>query len=334
MGVKDVEVTEIFDFASLALPPATPCYGLVFLFQWTKVRDERPVTDPADLPHLFFAHQTVQNACATQAVLSVLLNSTDAVDLGEFLTEFRSFTLELPADIRGEAIGESDRIRAAHNSFDPPDALDLKADRQGGRGGRAYHYVAYVPVGGRVYELDGLKPGPIDVGAVPSDGEWTALAADAIQSRIARFPQASELEFSLMSLNKSSLTVAREAIVAAEAAGDARGAAAARSEVAALEQAAQRAKETNARRGHNYLPFIVELMRVLEREGRLDALLAAAEPASAKRAEKKRTEQAQKQLMAMFQGAGASGGGGAGGGMEQLMALMYWNQQHGKSNKK
>ena len=53
---------------------------------------------------MWFAAQTIQNACGTQALLSVLLNkdgdSEDGnVDIGPNLREFKEFTSGFPADV-------------------------------------------------------------------------------------------------------------------------------------------------------------------------------------------------------------------------------------------
>ena len=45
----------------------------------------------------------------------MLLNAE--VELGSTLSEFKSFTAELPPDIKGLAISNSDTIRSMHNSF-------------------------------------------------------------------------------------------------------------------------------------------------------------------------------------------------------------------------
>lgn len=47
----------------------------------------------------FFAAQTIQNACGTQALLSVLLNKTDGIEIGHRLQEFKDFTGAFPADV-------------------------------------------------------------------------------------------------------------------------------------------------------------------------------------------------------------------------------------------
>lgn len=48
---------------------------------------------------VFFASQTIQNACGTQALLSVLLNKDGRIDIGAQLSEFKDFTGAFPSEV-------------------------------------------------------------------------------------------------------------------------------------------------------------------------------------------------------------------------------------------
>lgn len=56
--------------------------------------------DPEASENLFFAAQTIQNACGTQALLSVLLNQDDKIAIGDQLKEFKEFTAAFPSEVR------------------------------------------------------------------------------------------------------------------------------------------------------------------------------------------------------------------------------------------
>lgn len=60
--------------------------------------DGKPDLDAPN--NMFFANQTIQNACATQAILSVLLNADkEQIDIGDSLREFKTFTEGFPSDV-------------------------------------------------------------------------------------------------------------------------------------------------------------------------------------------------------------------------------------------
>ncbi len=48
-----------------------------------------------------------------------------------------------------------------------------------------YHFVAYVPVKGRLYELDGLKEGPVDLGKC-EEGDWVQSVKPVLDKRMQR----------------------------------------------------------------------------------------------------------------------------------------------------
>ena len=94
-------------------------FRLVFLFKWTA--DEEPagsLVQDSRLDKIFFAKQVINNACATQAILSVLMNIDDpSVALGSTLQDFKEFCGSFDAGMKGLTLSNSDQIRSVHNSF-------------------------------------------------------------------------------------------------------------------------------------------------------------------------------------------------------------------------
>ncbi len=116
---------------------------------------------PDPQPEVFFAKQIINNACATQAILSILLN-VQGLELGQELVGFKEFAKELPFDVRGLALANSNVIRTVHNSFGHPEPFEIEQSKaKSDEGEDAFHFIAYVPVNGKLFELDGLQPGPI-----------------------------------------------------------------------------------------------------------------------------------------------------------------------------
>jgi len=158
-----------------------------------------------------FSVNAVPSSCGTQAILNLILNLDDdntsahGITLGEELKNFKEFTRFLPPDMRGEAISNSELIRTAHNAFARPEPFifeEKKPSRDSG-GEDAFHFIGYVPINGQLYELDGLKPGPILLhhagGEAVTQDNWMAAARTAIQARLAHYAS-KEIRFNLMAL--------------------------------------------------------------------------------------------------------------------------------------
>lgn len=211
LGVKGVQFEELLTLAPEDLAPLQPVYGVIFLFRYPSEglpprAKESYDEDAAE--RLFFARQTIQNACGTQALLSVVMNKSDEIEIGAKMGEFREFTMALPPEFRGEALSNSDLIREVHNSFAKSSPFADETARTGDESEDAFHFVAYSAIGGTLYELDGLQPAPISHGACAAE-EFPARVSGVLAERVATYAS-SEIRFNVLAMVRDPRIAARE----------------------------------------------------------------------------------------------------------------------------
>ncbi|KAI6779638.1 Ubiquitin carboxyl-terminal hydrolase isozyme L5-like protein [Emericellopsis cladophorae] len=207
LGVKNAKVQEVYslDQALMDMMPK-PVFGLVFLFQYHPMLDEREEQEDSE-ESPWFANQTIHNACATVALLNIVMNAPD-VDLGPQLESFRESTRDLSTALRGHRLSSNEFIRnlSLENEARAPKAKKSRAKaapkkrKPKNLDDYAFHFVAYVPWQGHVWELDGLqtKPRKLD--------DWTTVARPEIEARMLQYED-SQLQFSLQALCQNPLTV-------------------------------------------------------------------------------------------------------------------------------
>lgn len=92
-------------------------YGLIFLFKWQPEEDDRPTVPLNEYQgKVFFAKQVITNACATQALLSILLNRND-IELGKELSDLRTFAVDFPPDLKGKHVISESTVNCAATAF-------------------------------------------------------------------------------------------------------------------------------------------------------------------------------------------------------------------------
>ncbi|KAJ2615006.1 ubiquitin carboxyl-terminal hydrolase [Coemansia sp. RSA 1365] len=313
MGVSEVQVEELYSLDVATLRAMEPVHGLIFLFKWQAgagSSDSQEANINRNNEEVYFAQQIIQNACATQAILSVLLNRAEDIELGETLRNLRSFSVDLPPDMRGLALTNCDQIRDVHNSFARAESFLSDEKRTATADDDVFHFISYVPVNGRLYELDGLKDGPIDHGATDN---WLEDVGGVIQKRMSQYSQ-SEIRFNLMAvigdrrkiLNQKISTVDADILKLMERLDALRlddrtesreeagrvetQIGALNSERAGLEHMVgmenekfRKYRTENSLRKHNFIPFVYQLLRGMSEKGTMQAAIANARDAAKRR---------------------------------------------------
>jgi len=273
-GVSGVQVEELWSLDKELFQDLNPVYGLIFLFKWTA--DEEVVgtiVQDSRLESIFFAKQVINNACATQAILSALMNITDpAVKLGPTLQELKEFCSSFDAGMKGLTLSNSDQIRTVHNSFARQTLFEFDA-KAATKDDDVFHFVTYVPIKGRLYEIDGLKAGPVDHGAIAEGSDWMDTVRPIIEARMQKYTQG-EIHFNLMGViqdRKIKYNEKLKELSSGDLNPEQQAMEAARIEMLLAEEETKRSKwrSENIRRRHNYLPLIMELLRSLASRGEL-----------------------------------------------------------------
>ncbi|XP_076045972.1 ubiquitin carboxy-terminal hydrolase L5 [Oratosquilla oratoria] len=298
-GVKGVQVEELWCLDQEAFVDLKPVHGLIFLFKWQQ--DDEPtgsVVQDNRLEKIFFAKQVINNACATQAILSILLNAKHSdIQLGSTLAEFREFTQSFDAHMKGLALSNSDTIRSVHNSFARQTLFEFD-EKMASKDDDVYHFIGYLPLEGRLYELDGLKEGPIDLGPVPPGKDWLQIVQPVIQRRIQKYSDG-EIHFNLMAICSDRKMIIERQIANIQKESEEKGMETSTSSEelnhlrALLEKEEgkrQQWKIENIRRKHNYLPLIVNMMKILAEEGKLLPIYQTAKEKTRAQQEKREKE--------------------------------------------
>nr|XP_053632716.1 ubiquitin carboxyl-terminal hydrolase calypso-like isoform X3 [Cherax quadricarinatus] len=228
MGVRGVQVEEIYD---LQKSFEGKVYGFIFLFRWIEERRSRRkvvenpdnyVQDENVVNNMFFAQQMVPNSCATHSLVSVLLNCS-TLDLGPTLSRLKIHTIGMNPENKGWAIGNTPELANAHNSHAAPQAR-RRPDKTPGvptssrmSNAETFHFVSYVPVSGRLFELDGLKPYPIDHGPWLGGEDWTEKFRRVITERLGIATGGEpyhDIRFNLMAVVPDKITAYRRKLAA------------------------------------------------------------------------------------------------------------------------
>ncbi|KAJ8300244.1 hypothetical protein KUTeg_021763 [Tegillarca granosa] len=164
-----------------------------------------------------------------------------------------------------------------------------------------FHFVGYLPIDGRLYELDGLKDGPVDLGPVSADGDWLDVVRPVLEKRMQKY-STDEIHFNLMAIvsDRKSMYERRIQELTTQIEDSGMETDSVQSQINQLhlliqdeELKMKRYKVENIRRKHNYLPFIMELLKILAEHGQLLPLVEKAkEKAAKKKEEKEKKEQA------------------------------------------
>ncbi|KAM8977488.1 ubiquitin carboxyl-terminal hydrolase isozyme L3 [Pelodytes ibericus] len=179
--------------AVLLLFPVTEKYESFRAEQEQKIKSEGQDVNPS----VYFMKQTIRNACGTIGLIHAVGNNRDKLNFecDSALKKFFEDSLSLSPEERARFLERDESIRVTHESS----AQEGQSEAPSIDDNVDLHFIAFVPIQGHLYELDGSKPFPINHGPTSDD----TLLEDAIEvckKFMQRDPE--ELRFTVVALAK------------------------------------------------------------------------------------------------------------------------------------
>ncbi|KAL0074294.1 ubiquitin carboxyl-terminal hydrolase [Phycomyces blakesleeanus] len=189
-GIRDIIAREVVTLNFDELRETTQVYGLIFVSDYKdqKSNEYAAPNDPDDpddpeVKDFFFATKVVKNACATAALLSVLLNCDSSLETCKELKNLNRLSKRANSDDVGAAIGKSKMLRETNNSLSSPEINTVSSSSECSD----YHFVSYVFKNGFLWETDSTKSAPVKIKLSPAEN-WVDSVKGILEELIERTP--------------------------------------------------------------------------------------------------------------------------------------------------
>ncbi len=165
--------------ALLVIIPLTPAWDQ---YRQAEDADKGPYTGSgSDEPVIWFK-QTIGHACGSIGLLHSVINgpAVDFINPNSDLATIRDLAIPLDMTKRAEMLYNSEPFELAHKSVEQAGDSDVDptGEREGG------HFVSFVKSGGKLWELEGSRHGPLERGSLADDED--VLSPRALEMGIKR----------------------------------------------------------------------------------------------------------------------------------------------------
>lgn len=150
--------------------------------------------NPPKVPaNLFYMRQYVHNSCGTMSLIHSIFNNLNSVELkeGSVIKNFYEKVKDLTPEERGKLLEHDKAFIDVHQDL----ANEGQTAAPSSEAPINNHFIAFVNVGGELFELDGRKNFPISHG-VTKDESFLFDAAKICNEFITRDPK--EVNFTIM----------------------------------------------------------------------------------------------------------------------------------------